>query len=149
MTKSVTKSKILSLTAPKISTQRADRKKFQQKKVLNFQKYGRMQKIRQIVWFSFEIVFGSPYFYIYVPESFTDEAGMGTLPFPPKKTGHHCPAHLAVEAISHGENGGLILLSHGSNRCFTEKSSHCVNKFFCDGKEKKDITLVLVQWNVS
>ena len=62
---------------------------------------------------------------------------MGTLPFPPKRTGHQRPAHLAVEAISNGENGGLILLSHGSNRCFTESSSHCVNKFFCDGKEKK------------
>ena len=33
---------------------------------------------------------------------------MGTLPFPPKRTGHHYPAHLAVEAISNGENGGLI-----------------------------------------
>ena len=59
VTKSVTKSLILGLTVPKISTQRSDRKKFQQKKVPNFQKYGRMQKIRQIVWFSSEIVIGS------------------------------------------------------------------------------------------
>ena len=59
VTKSLTKSKILSLTAPKISTQKSDRKKFQQKKVPNFQKYGRMQKIKQIVWFSFEIIIGS------------------------------------------------------------------------------------------
>ena len=74
---------------------------------------------------------------------------MGTLPFPPKKTGYNHPAHLAVKAISNGENGGLILLAHGSNRCFTESSSHCVIEFFCDGKGKKAITLVLVQWNVS
>ena len=66
---------------------------------------------------------------------------MGTLPFPPKRTGHNRHAHLAVEAISNGENGGLILLSHGSNRCFTESSSPCVNKFFCDGKEKKPLHL--------
>ena len=59
VTKSLTKSKILSLTALKISTQMSDRKKFQQKKVLNFQKYGCMQKVGQIVWFSFEIVIGS------------------------------------------------------------------------------------------
>ena len=55
----MTKSKILSLTALKISTKRSDRKKFQQKKVPNFRKYGHMQKIRQIVLFSFEIVIGS------------------------------------------------------------------------------------------
>ena len=55
---------------------------------------------------------------------------MGTLPFPPKKTGHNRPAHLAVEAILNGENGGLILLTHGSSRCFTEASFNCVNKFF-------------------
>ena len=60
VTKSVTKSIIMGLTTPKISTQRSDRKKVQQKKVPNFQKYGRMQKIRQIVWFSSEIVIGSP-----------------------------------------------------------------------------------------
>ena len=59
VTKSVTKSLISGLTVPKISTQMSDRKKFQQKKVPNFQKYGRMQKIREIVWFSFEIVIGS------------------------------------------------------------------------------------------
>ena len=59
VTKSVTKSLILGLTVPKISTQRSDRKKFQQKKVPNFQKYGRMQKIRQIVLFSSEFVIGS------------------------------------------------------------------------------------------
>ena len=120
VTKSVTKSLKLGLTVPKISTQRCDTKKFQQKKVLIFQKYGRMQKIRQIVWFSFEIVFGSPYFYNYAQKAIRMEAGMGTLPFPPKKTGHQRPAHLAVEAISNGQNGGLNLLSHGSNRCFTE-----------------------------
>ena len=34
---------------------------------------------------------------------------MGTLPFPPKKTGHHNrPAHLAVEAIRNGESGGFF-----------------------------------------
>ena len=65
---------------------------------------------------------------------------MGTLPFPPKRTGHQSPAHLAVEAISNGENGGLILLSHGSNRCFTEYSSHCVNKFFVTEKKKSHYT---------
>ena len=57
---------------------------------------------------------------------------MGTLHFPPKKTGHQRPAHLAVETISNGENDGLILLTHESNRCFTEESFHCVNKFFCE-----------------
>ena len=73
---------------------------------------------------------------------------MGTLPFPPKKTGYNHTAHLAVETIWNGKNGGLILLTHGSNRFFTESSSHCVNRFFCDRK-KTAITLVLVQWNVS
>ena len=62
---------------------------------------------------------------------------MGTLPFPPKRTGHQLPRAPSGRSYSNGENGGLILLSHGSNRCFTESSSHCVNKFFCDGKEKK------------
>ena len=150
VTKSVTKSKLLSLTVPKFSTQRTDRKKFQQKKVPKFRNYGRMQKIRQIVWFSFEIVFGSPYFYNYVPESFTDEAGMGTLPFPPKKTGHNRPAHLAVEAILNGESGGLFLLTHGSNGFPTEACFHCANKSsFVNKKKKTSITHVSIQWNFS
>ena len=38
---------------------------------------------------------------------------MGTLPFPPKRAGYNHPAHLAVEAISNGESGEFILLTHG------------------------------------
>ena len=73
---------------------------------------------------------------------------MGTLPFPPKRTGHNYPAHLAVEAISNGESGMLFLLTHGSNGFFTQASFPCVNnKFFC-GK-KIDNTHVSIQENVS
>ena len=57
---------------------------------------------------------------------------MGTLPFPPKKMGHNRPAHLAVEAISNGENGGLFLLTPGGNGFLTEASFHCVNNSFCE-----------------
>ena len=55
---------------------------------------------------------------------------MGTLPFPPKRTGHQRPAHLAVEAFTNGENGEsgwLFLLTHGSNGFLSEASFHCVN----------------------
>ena len=62
---------------------------------------------------------------------------MGTLPFPPKRTGHQRPAHLAVEAISNGESGGLFLLTHGGNGFLTEASFHCVNNSFFVNKKKK------------
>ena len=62
---------------------------------------------------------------------------MGTLPFPPKRTGHNRPAHLAVEAISNGESGGLFLLTHGSNGFFTEASFPCVNNNFFVEKNRQ------------
>ena len=65
---------------------------------------------------------------------------MGTLPFPPKRTGHNHPAHLAVEAISNGESGGLFLVTHGGNGFLTEASFHCVNNsFFVDKKKKQPL----------
>ena len=39
-----------------------------------------MQKISQIVWFNFEIVIGSSYFYNSLQKAWLIEAGMGTLP---------------------------------------------------------------------
>ena len=74
---------------------------------------------------------------------------MGTLPFPPKKTGHNRPAHLAVDAILNGENGGLILLSHGSKDASPDNLLIVSISFFVTEKKKKAIKLVLVQWNVS
>ena len=65
---------------------------------------------------------------------------MGTLPFPPKRTGHQRPAHLAVEAISNGESGGLFLLTHGSNGFPTGASFHCVN-FFVNEKRKHPLPM--------
>ena len=62
---------------------------------------------------------------------------MGTLPFPPKRTGYTHPAHLAVEAISNGESGGLFLLTHRSNGSITEASFHCVSISFFLNKTKK------------
>ena len=75
---------------------------------------------------------------------------MGTLPFPPKKMGHNRPAHLAVEAISNDESGGLFLITHGSIGFLTEASFHCVNNsLFCENKRKTGIRLVSIQWKVS
>ena len=71
---------------------------------------------------------------------------MGTLPFPPKMTGHHYPAHLAVEAISNGESGGLFLITHGSKGFLTEASFHCVNNSFFVTK-KKNQALHLFRFN--
>ena len=62
---------------------------------------------------------------------------MGTLPFPPKRTGHNRPVHLAVEAISNGESGGLILLTHENIGFLTETSFHCVHNSFFVSKKKK------------
>ena len=71
---------------------------------------------------------------------------MGTLPFPPKRTGHHYPAHLALEAISKGESGGLFLITLGSNGFLTEASFHCVNNSFFVNKKRKQ-ALDLLRFN--
>ena len=65
---------------------------------------------------------------------------MGTLPFPPKRTGHQRPAHLAVEAISNGENGGLILLSHGSKDASPNNLLIVSISFFVTEKKKSHYT---------
>ena len=66
---------------------------------------------------------------------------MGTLPFPPKRTGYNHPTHLAVEAISNGENGGLILLSHGSKDASPNNLLIVSISFFVTEKKKKPLHL--------
>ena len=66
---------------------------------------------------------------------------MGTLPFPPKRTGHQRPAHLAVEAISNGENGGLIF-SRMEAIVASPKHLFIVSiRFFVNEKKKQPLHL--------
>ena len=90
-----------------------------------------MQNFRRIVGSVFEIVKNSAEIAEY---EFGHTGQWGSSPMAPKKmmenTQKKIPGHLAVEAVSKSESGGLFLITHGSNGFLTEASFHCVNNSF-------------------